>query len=64
MAEEISEQELKDMKLNETKCLGDGILMMRVVGGWIYWRTEIDKIGTDGGVSVSNAVAGVFVPEK
>ncbi len=61
MAEEITEQKLKDMKLHDQINLEDDIymiLIMRVVGGWIYWG--------DFGPPQSElkAAAGVFVPER
>jgi len=49
MAEEISEQKLKEMKLHEIIPVARAIIQ-RVVGGWIYW-------GTPSGT-------GVFVPEN
>ena len=44
-------KKLKDMKLHEDVRLGGGIIIQKVIGGWIYWRHHDD------------AVAGVFVPE-
>lgn len=64
---EITEQELKDMKLHEEKeikFVGYDILMMRVVGGWIYWRTKVHDLETDKGLIPSCAITGVFVPEN
>lgn len=59
----VSEQELRDMKLHTEKTVG-GSDIQRVVGGWVYWKFTRDKIKIDKGVSVSCAVAGVFVPEN
>lgn len=64
MPEETTEQELKDMNLHDEMVLDYGILVKRVIGGWIYWKaaqhqSEIDKVST----SVSCTLAGVFVPE-
>ena len=64
---EITEQELKDMKLHEekeVKFVGYNILMMRVVGGWIYWRTKVHDSAPDKGSIPSCAITGVFVPEN
>ncbi len=60
----VSEQDLMDMKLHAELALESGILIKRVVGGWIYWlrreaSSQIEKAST----SVSCAIAGVFVPE-
>ncbi|MHC4190753.1 MAG: hypothetical protein ACYTBX_08155 [Planctomycetota bacterium] len=55
--EEISKEELVDMKLHDEIDLGDGILIRKVVGGWIYWRQS----GTIQSASIG--LAGVFVPE-
>jgi len=61
----VSEQELRNMKLHEDVRLGGGIKIQKVVGGWIYWRHHSEKAqGQNGNVSVSGAVAGVFVPCK
>lgn len=56
---EISEQELKDMKLHEDKPLSGGVRILKVVGGWIYWK----KLETSQSESISISLAGVFVPE-
>ena len=73
MAEGISEKEeqnLLKMELHEEKPLGNddhrSNSMMRVVGGWTYWRTIYNKLkpedeGTD---TKPVAIAGVFVPER
>ena len=63
---DIYEQDLKDMKLHEEKeikFVGYDILMMRVVGGWIYWRTKVHDLETEKGKIPSCSIAGVFVPE-
>ncbi|GAI10010.1 unnamed protein product, partial [marine sediment metagenome] len=54
MPETITEQELRDMPLHDTKELTRHIKIVKVVGGWIYWN-EVPRL---------NAVAGVFVPCK
>jgi hypothetical protein len=51
-SENITEQELRDMPLHDTKELNRHIKIVKVVGGWIYWN-EVPRL---------NAVAGVFVP--
>ena len=63
MAEEITEQELMALKLHgEIKFRY--ITIQRVMGGWIYWKArEITKEGKEN-VSVSCALAGVFVPKN
>jgi hypothetical protein len=48
----ITEQELRDMQLHDTKELDGHIKIVKVVSGWIYWN-EIPRL---------NAAAGVFVP--
>lgn len=67
MAEEITEQKLKDMKPHEYILLIDSsILCLKVVGGWIYWRTVNNLLEFKGGKTTETpcAVAGVFVPER
>ena len=56
---EISEQELKDMKLHEDKPLSGGVRILKVVGGWIYWK----KLEPSQSQSQFLTLAGVFVPE-
>ena len=68
MAEEITEQILKDMKRHDKIEKVDDIIqgdhiIQKVIGGWIYWRTHDKAVETNEGVSVSCALAGVFVPE-
>lgn len=55
---EVSEQELKDMKIHESKDLDNFVTVQRVIGGWVYWKYSRQ--------SSSNAIAlaGVFVPES
>lgn len=65
---EITEQELKDMKLHDKIEKVDEIIrgdhiIQKVIGGWIYWRTYRQDLETNEGISVSCALAGVFVPE-
>lgn len=57
---EITEQELLNMKPHEDLLVGNLLRMIRVVGGWIYWKTE-ESVGES---EASIAVAGVFVPES
>ncbi len=64
MAEE-SEQEMKALKLNgeiESTIKSGVLTIQKVIGGWIYWRTHNNAVETNEGVSVSCALAGVFVP--
>lgn len=71
MGQAISKEKLEKMEPHEDMAIGlgddngNGVRMMRVVGGWIYWRTN--QYATEGAEgtsgSVSCAIAGVFVPE-
>lgn len=63
---EVSEQELRDMKPHEVLILKEHhILIIRVVGGWIYWKAASAKIEREEGKeSIPCSVAGVFVPEN
>lgn len=54
MAED-TEQELREMRLHETKDMGCDIMILKVVGGWIYWNKILGE--------PKSAVAAVFVPE-
>ena len=67
MGSGTNEERLKDMKPHEELVAGVGIRMIRVVGGWIYWKETVvwPKIEKTEGTSksVSCALAGVFVPE-
>ena len=52
--EGITERKLLDMKLHDDTAFNTStmsIIILKVVGGWIYWRTHDD------------ALAGVFIPE-
>lgn len=72
MASVISEEKLKDMKPHQEISLrGDddkhgGNRMMRVVGGWIYWRYLTTKLELkdEEPKETPCAIAGVFVPEN
>ena len=59
MAKTTTEQEMKDMELHD-EIKSDAYIILRVIGGWIYW--QICDRGE--GIHSSYAVAGVFVPEK
>ena len=63
MAEEISEQKLKDMELHDEIVFNERMSVNKVIGGWIYWRFGKNDVETSGSVNVSCALAGVFVPE-
>ncbi len=56
----MTKQELLDMSLHETKvvteCKNLSVCIMRVVGGWIYYRTHFSK-------KEPLLETGVFVPE-
>ena len=47
------ELELRNMKLHKTMKAGN-IVILKVLGGWIYWNQSLDK----------GATAGVFVPNS
>jgi len=53
MAKSKIEQELLDMKLHKKMKVGN-IVILKVIGGWIYWNECLEK----------NAMAGVFVPNS
>jgi len=55
MPERMSEQELRHMKLHEIKDLGLDFLVLRVIGGWIYWNKRLGE--------PEIAIVAVFVPE-
>jgi len=58
----MTEQELREMKLNEVITLADKkSIVLRVIGGWIY-NLVIVKDGFFGGKDYS--VNSVFVPEQ
>ncbi len=65
MAHAISEEKLVSMKPHEELLAGHKIKMIRVVGGWIYWKEVVARSGEPEGTSgsVSIALTGVFVPE-
>lgn len=47
------EQELRGMRLHKKMEVGS-IVILKVLGGWIYWNEGLDK----------GAMAGVFVPNS
>ncbi len=53
MAKTKIEQELRSMKLHKTLKVGN-IVILKVMGGWIYWNESLAK----------GATAGVFVPNS
>lgn len=53
MAKTKFELELRNMKLHETMKAGN-FLVMKVLGGWIYWNRSLDN-GATGGVFVPNS---------
>ena len=53
MAKTKVELELRNMKLHKTMKVGN-IVILKVIGGWIYWNECLDK----------SAMAGVFVPNS
>ena len=61
MAEdELRLTELKDlpeMSRHTEVSIGSGVRILKVVGGWIYWK----QVGTR---DTSMGLAGVFVPES
>lgn len=70
MASVISREKLLEMELHQEMGLGnDGHSsnsIMRVDGGWIYWRKALAKSELKDGETESKpvAIAGVFVPEN
>ncbi len=59
----MTEQEMKGMNLHGMERLDD-IIILRVIGGWIYWRTRDNAVTGEEGTHIACAVAGVFVPER
>lgn len=55
------QKELDEMSLLEEKDLGHS-LVLKVTGGWIYWKT-FTETGSNT-IPICRSVAGVFVPEK
>ena len=66
MMQAIEPKRLKDMKPHEELIAGVGITMIRVVGGWIYWKTIYTetKLEDEGILRTPIALTGVFVPEN
>lgn len=71
MAHPISEERLMKMQLHEAMTLTEekdnfgSNRMIKVVGGWIYWRTAYATLSPDGEKfrTEPRTIAGVFVPE-